>query len=206
MRNLSSKLFVLALALALAGAVPARGAQDADNSTPVLKLATLLFELQDLPGRDAAGSLWEVSYQWRIADQQDFDQWLANGENPAEISRLGVLLSRQSFARRNLSSADARRFQISIPVKGDLLSRLRNTGQRRQVILLDATVRIHDARLGIDVVKKMTPVWGPRFYRDGIARVRMELTPEGAFRWFTADVGPWAGGGQGQGVKRTRIP
>ena len=193
------------LAFALTGAAQARGAQDADNSSSTPKLVTLLFALQDLPGRDTAGSLWEVSYQWRIADQQDFDQWLANGENPAEVGRLGVLLSRQSFARRNLSNADGRRFQISIPVKGDLLSRLRNVRQRRQVIMLDATVRVHDARLGIDVVKKVSPVWGPNFYRDGLARVRMELTAEGKLRWFTGDVAPWAGGQQ-PGVRRTRTP
>lgn len=205
MRNLPSKLSVLVLAFALAGAVQARGVQDADNSPSIPKLVTLLFELQDLPGRDTAGSLWEVSYQWRIADQQDFDQWLADGENPAGVARLGMLLSRQSFTRRNLSNADGRRFQLSIPVKGDLLSRLRNAGQRRQVVLLNATVRIHDARLGTDVVKKMTPVWGPRFYRDGLARVRMELTPEGNLRWFTADAAPWTGG-QGPGMRRTRVP
>lgn len=205
MKNLFSKLLVLIPTLALAGAVQARGIQGADNSPSTPKLVTLLFELQDLPGRDTAGSLWEVSYQWRIVDQQDFDQWLANGENPAEVATLGMLLSRQSFTRRNLSNADGRRFQLSIPVKGDLLSRLRNAGQRRQVILLNATVRIHDAKLGTDVVKKMTPVWGQHFYRDGLARVRMELTPEGNLRWFTADAAPWAGG-QGPGVRRTRVP
>jgi hypothetical protein len=46
-------------------------AQDAASPAPPKQL-TLTLELQDLPGRDTPGSLWEVSYQWRIADLQEF--------------------------------------------------------------------------------------------------------------------------------------
>lgn len=191
MRDHLTKLRVLVLVLAMSSALHAHGVQDAAISGSTPKLITLSFELQDLPGRDVAGSLWEVSYQWRMADQQDFNQWLANGENPAERVKLGMLLSRQSFTRRNLSHVEGRRFQISIPVRGELLARLRNAEQRRQVVLLDATVRIHDARLGVDVIRKVTPVWGPRFYLDGVARVRMDLTSDGKLRWFTSEVAPW---------------
>jgi hypothetical protein len=170
-----------------------------------LKQVTLFFELQDLPGRDAAGSTWEVSYQWRIADQRDFNQWSANGEDPAAQASLGVLLSKQSFTHRNLSNPENRRFDVSIPVNGELLERLSNAGQRSQIAWLDATVRIRDAKLGTDVIKKVTPVWGPHFYLDGTAGVRMELTPDGKLRWSTAAVPPWAGGQQ-QGVKKSRVP
>ncbi|MGB8508088.1 MAG: hypothetical protein WCD76_06775 [Pyrinomonadaceae bacterium] len=205
MRHLYSKLFAFILLLAMTPTLQAGDLQETDKSSSTPKQVTLLLELQDLPGRDTAGSAWEVTYQWRIADQQNFNQWSVNGENPSEQATLGMLLSRQSFARRNLSNSANRRFQILIPVKGDLLERLNNAGQRPQIVWLDATVRIHDAKLGIDVVKKVTPVWGPRFYRDGISSVRMDITPEGKLRWFTTDVPPWAAG-QRQGVKKSRIP
>ena len=204
MRHPLSKLFAFILLLTMTPALQAGNIQDSDNSLSTPRQVTLFFELQDFPGRDTAGSTWEVSYQWRIADQQDFNQWSANGENPSEQATLGILLSKQSFARRNLSNSANRRFNISIPVKGDLLERLRNAGQRRQIVWLDATVRIHDAKLGTDVVKKVTPVWGPRFYRDGISSVRIDITPDGKLRWFTTDVPPWAAGQQ-QGVKKNRV-
>lgn len=205
MRNSFSRILGFILLLAITPPLQAGGRQDTNNSSSTPKQVTLLFELQDLPGRESTGSTWEVSYQWRIADQQDFNRWSANGENPSEQATLGILLSKQSFTRRNLSNSANRRFNISIPVKGDLLQRLRSVEQRRQIVWLDATVRVHDAKLGIDVVKKVTPVWGPRFYRDGISSVRIDLTPDGKLRWFTTDVPPWAAGPQ-QGVRKSRTP
>lgn len=208
----SKKSFALSLVLVLLAAfAPAAragggGAQDTAApaaSTP--KQVTLTFELQDLPGRDTAGSIWEISYQWRIADQRDFDRWSTNGEDSAKQAGVGILLSKQSFTRRNLSTPDGRRFDITIPVKDELLERLRNAGQKAQVVWLDATVRIHDAKLGADVIKKVHPVWGPRFQREGAYNVRMELTSDGKLRWFTTATPPWAEG-QRQGMKKARTP
>ncbi len=203
MKKSVASLFVLAL-LSVFSTATARAQNRTDaSSTP--KQMTLTFELQDLPGRDTAGSRWEVSYQWRIADQRDFDRWSINGEDPAQQAGVGILLSKQSFARRNLSAPDGRRFDIAIPLKGEALERVRNAGQKAQVVWLDATVRIHDAKLGTDVIKKVHPVWGPRFHREGVYNLRMELTAEGKLRWFTTATPPWAAGQQ-QGVKKARTP
>lgn len=203
MKKSVASLFFLVL---LSGFWPANmRAQNRTVATSTLKQMTLTLELQDLPGRDTAGSLWEVSYQWRIADQRDFDRWSINGEDPAQQAGIGILLSKQSFTRRNLSTPDGRRFDIAIPLKGEALERLRNAGQKAQVVWLDATVRIHDAKLGTDVIKKVHPVWGPRFHREGVYNLRMELTAEGKLRWFTTATPPWAGGQQ-QGIKKARTP
>ena len=203
MKKSFASLFILILLWGFSSAT-ARAQNKTDASSPP-KQMTLTFELQDLPGRDTAGSLWEVSYQWRIADQRDFDRWSAGGEDAASQSGVGTLLSKQSFTRRNLASPESRRFQISVPVTGELLTRLREAGQRPQVVWVSATVRIRDARLGTDVIKRLTPVWGPRFYREGNASVRMELTPEGKLRWFTTVTPPWAEGHK-QGGKTSRVP
>ena len=158
----------------------------------------LLLELQDLPGRDSPDSVWEVSYQWRIADKKAFEEWAVNGEDPLKESTVGELLSKQSFQRRNLSSLENRQIRISVPVTGDLLKRLSGSEQRNQIVWLHATVRIRDAKLGTDVVRKVNPVWPwPRF-KDGSTYVYMRLNPQGLFSFVSRLPGDT--GGQGKQV------
>ena len=205
MKNSFNVRLILILLLGLSPAVTRRvNAQNASTSS-IPERVTLSLELQDLPGRDTAGSVWEVSYQWRIADQQEFDRWASAGEDRSAQAGVGTLLSKQSFTRRDLVTPEGRRFNVSVPVRGELLERLRGAGHRPQVVWLDATVRIHDARLGTDVIKKVNPVWGPRFSREGTASVRMELTQEGKLRWFTTAAPPWAAG-QGGDERKVKVP
>jgi hypothetical protein len=190
MKRFITKTFVFFLLLMVwsAGAT-VRAQKLGDASSPPSELR-LILELQDLPGLNAAGSYWEVSYHWRIANQKDFDRWSENGENMK--SPIGMMLSKDSFRRDNLSSSENRRFEISIPVKGELHRQLHNAGRQPQVLWLDATVRIHDATLGTDVIKKINPVWAPRrYYPDGQAHVRVELMNNGRVRWFTSPTPPW---------------
>lgn len=196
MKKTFTAAFALALSLALSPAVSVRAAQGRGAVPAVPRQLTLTFELEDLPGRDAAGSFWEVSYQWRMADQHEFDRWSDEGEDPARQNRVGILLSKESFTRHNLSDADSRRFSTAVPINGELFRRLRNAGRRPQTVWLDASVRIHDGKLGTDVVKRVNPAWGPYFYRSGTANVRMELTPDGYIRWYTSDTPPWFRGRQ----------
>jgi hypothetical protein len=205
MKKTLTTIFVCALLLALSPAVGTKAAQDMDAKPSTLKQLTLTFELQDLPGRTAAESFWEVSYQWRIADQRDFDRWSIDGEDQAAQNSLGVLLSKNSFTRRNLSDIESRRFSVSVPVKGELFKRMRNAGQRPQIVWLNATVRIRDGKLGTDVVKRVNPVWGPYFYRQGTAHLRIELTKKGTIQWFTSNTTP-QGRGKQTGVSVSRIP
>lgn len=169
------------------------------------KRLTLTFELKDLPGREVAGSYWEVSYQWRIADRREFDRWAAAGEDPVAMSRLGLLLSKDSFRKEDLSNSRRRNFRATVPVKGELLERLRDAGRRQQIVWLDAVVKVHDARLRADVIKKVNPVWGPNFYLDGNAHLRMELTGEGRLVWHTTSTPPWSAP-DGRALKSARVP
>lgn len=169
--------------------------------TPVRHL-TLTFELENLPGRDESGSLWQVSYQWKIADRREFDDWALGGGQGRQKSP-GMLLSKDSFTRRNLSDSAQRRFSTSVPVVGELRERIRNAGQRQQIVWLEATVRIRDGKLGEDFVKNVNPAWGPYFYLEGDASLRMELTPTGFIRWQTNEAPP-PNEGKADGVKRIR--
>jgi hypothetical protein len=200
-----SRRIIFGLSFSLLLAANAASAQTTSNSFPVPKQATLTLELQDLPGRNAPGSVWEVSYEWRIADERAFDQWSAGGENALRQAKPGALLSKGSFARRNLSRPENRRFSISVPITGEVLERMRAAEQRRQIVWLDATIRIHDVKLGIDLIRKVNPAWGPRFYRDGIASVQMEMTAQGKLQWFTTAIPPWADKQSG-GMKINRPP
>lgn len=186
------RLIIFALSFLLLLTTSTASAQSNGNASSVPKQATLTLELQDLPGRDAPGSVWEVSYEWRIADESAFDQWSTGGENSSRQAKPGVLLSKGSFSRRNLSRLENRRFSVSVAIAGETLERMRGAQQRRQIVWLDATIRIHDVKLGIDLVRKVSPAWGPRFYHDGMASVRMELTAQGKLQWFTTAVPPWA--------------
>lgn len=186
--------FVLLLAASLTTISVA--AQIKSDTTLIPEQLTLTFELQDLPGGNLAGSFWEVSYEWRIADRRDFLKWSLNGEDPAAQDSVGILLSKGSFTRPNLASPDNRRFATLVPVNGELLERLRNGDKKPQIVWLDASVRIYDAKLGAEVIKKVNPAWGPHFYRVGAANVRMELTRDGKVTWYTQDTPPWLQGKQ----------
>jgi len=202
-----SLTFALLLLTTLAPAQRAAGAQKADATppSPPSKLM-LVFELQDLPGINEAGSYWEVSYQWRIADRQEFDRWSDAGEDPATLDGVGMLLSSQSFKRSRLSESRNRRFEVSVPVKDKLLEQLGEANRHPQVVWLYASVLIHDAKLDRDVIRKVNPAWGPNFYREGVSRVRIEVLPDGKLRWSTSDTPPWAMGQQQRVIIPNRVP
>jgi hypothetical protein len=182
----------LLLLLTLLLAATTANAQSAAGERPTYNRLSLAFELQDIPGLKSPESLWEVSYQWRVADLEEFHRWADAGADSSQQDKVGILLSKRSFARRDLSKPENRRFSTSVKLSGDLLRRMRNAGQQPQIVWLDATVRIRDGALGTEIVRKVNPSWGPDFYLTGVANVRMELTQTGAFRWTRRDVPPWA--------------
>jgi hypothetical protein len=205
MKKHLSRSLTLALLL-LTTLAPAR-AQKADGApTSPPRNLTLTFELQDLPGIKEAGSYWEVSYQWRIADRQEFNRWSDAGEDPATLDGVGMLLSSQSFKLSGLSESRNRRFEVSVPVKDELLERLSEADRRPQVSWLYANLLIHDAKLGTDVIRKVNPAWGPDFYREGVSRVRIELLPDGKLRWSTSAIPPWVTGQQRTVIRPNRVP
>lgn len=202
MKKSLTTAFVLALLLAVS---PAASAQSKRGATATVKQLTLTFELNAPPACDSPGSFWEVSYQWRIADGREFDRWSQGGEDPAKEGGVGSLIKKQSFRRTNLSNPEGRRFSVSVPVRGELLERLRNAGQRQQVVWLDAVVRIHNGELGTDILNKVNPAWGPYFYLDGNAVVRMELTAGGDLEWYTGG-NPPRPDGERRGLKISSTP
>jgi len=187
MKKILTTTFLLSLLLALSSHVKA---QNTSAVSPPEQF-TLTFELGELPGRASPGNLWEVSYRWRIADQRDFIRWSTDGEDPVKQDAVGVILSKKSFTRRNLSESESRRFTILVPVRGELLERLRNPG-RRQVVWLDATVRVREGDRGREVIKRVNPSWGPSFCLNGNANVHLELTDDWKMQWYTGTAPPWA--------------
>ena len=169
---------VVVLMLSLAASPRATRAQQGSSAAPP-KEATISIELDELPGRDTAGSYWEVSYQLRIADQDAFIKWSDGGEDPNEQNNLGILISKNSFTRRDLARAENRRFNLPVPLTGALLERFRNAGQHKQYVWMDGLARIHDAKLGRDFVMKLGPVWGPKRFTTGVYNVHLELSPAG---------------------------
>lgn len=203
-KHLTRSLTFALLLLTTLAPTPAQKADSTPPSPP--DNLTLAFELLDLPGIDEAGSYWEVSYQWRIADRQEFNRWSDAGEDPVTLASVGMLLSSQSFKLSGLSESRNRRFEVSVPVKDKLLERLSGADRRQQVVWLDATVRIHDVKLRMDVIRKVNPAWGPNFYREGVSRVRIELLPDGKLRWSTAAAPPWVTGQQRTVIRANRVP
>jgi hypothetical protein len=195
MKKTPTLITVLVL-LAVSAAGRTATAQATRDAAPPVERLTLNIELADLPWHAAANSFWEISYRWQIADARDFDWWLNDGGNMAKLNNVGVPINEQSFRRDDLSALSSRGFNVSVPLMGDLRDRIRNAGQRQQIVWLDAVVRIHDSGLGTDIVKRVTPVWGPYFYRDGNANLRMEVTSDGHLQWYTGVTPPWASGGK----------
>jgi hypothetical protein len=183
--------FILLVVLAMSSSLAPRAAR-ARQAAPTPKEAAVSIELDDLPGRDSAGSYWEVSYQLRIADQEPFINWSEGGEDPNELNKLGILVSKNSFTRRDLSRPENRRFSVSIPLAGELLARFRDAGRRKQYVWMDGMARIHDAKLGRDFAMKIGPVWGPRRFVTGVYNVHLDLSQAGELQ-MTSDNGNQGG-------------
>jgi hypothetical protein len=171
----------------LASSSPLRAAR-ARQAVPTPKAVTVTIELDELPGRESPGSYWEVSYQLRIADEDAFDRWANGGENPQEQEKLGVVVSKNSFTRRDLSRPENLRYSVSVPLTGELLARFRNNAQRKQQVWMDGTARIHDAKLGRDFFIKLGPTWGPRRFVTGTYNVHLALSDAGELH-LTSDNG-----------------
>lgn len=169
--------------LILLSALPLGARAQQSGGVAIPKEAVISIELDDLPGRNSEGSYWEVSYELRIVDQNSFIKWSEGGEDPKAQSNLGVVISKNSFARRNLSRPENLRFRVAVPLTGALLERFRHAGQNKQYVWMDGTVRIHDATLGRDFVTKLGPVWGPKRFITGLYNVHVELSPQGELGW-----------------------
>lgn len=178
--------------LILLTALPHRAGAQQSGGAALPREAVISIELDDLPGRDSEGSYWEVSYQLRIVDQDSFIKWSQSGEDPKVQSTLGMLISKNSFMRRNLSRPENLRFRLAVPLTGALLARFRNADQHKQYVWMDGTVRIHDATLGRDFVTKLGPVWGPKRFTTGLYNVHVEVSPNGELGW-TSDNGVQGG-------------
>lgn len=167
--------------------VSARRAR-APGRPPTPKAAAVSIELDELPGSDSPGSYWEVSYQLRIADEDAFIRWSDGGENPDEQEKLGIVISKNSFTRRDLSRPENRRFTASVPLTGELLERFRGAARRQQHVWMDGMARIHDAKLGRDFFIKLSPAWGPRRFVTGTYNVQLALSEAGELQ-LTSDNG-----------------
>ena len=183
--------FTLVAVLAQSSTLAPRAAR-ARQAAPIPKAAAITLELDDLPGRDSAGSYWEVSYQLRIADQEPFINWSEGGEDPNELNKLGLLVSKTSFTRRDLSRPENRRFSVSVPLAGELLARFRDAARRKQYVWMEGMARIHDAKLGRDFVMKIGPVWGPKRFMTGVYNVHLDLSETGELM-MTSDNGSQGG-------------
>lgn len=169
---------------------PGAGAQ-ASKPHPVPQRLTLLFELLNLPPGFTGESKWELSYEWRIANASDLEKFPQGKINPQNKESLTALLSKSSVTLSDLTTPASRRYSVSIPVEGNLRRRLSNSKEQPQVVLLEVAVRVHDPKLGINVIRTLNPVWPAASHRTGEMKVRMEVTPDGDFRWFTGEKPPW---------------
>jgi hypothetical protein len=172
----SALLFALVL---VGSSASLRGAHARQAAPPTPKAVDISIELDELPGRNSPGSYWEVSYQLRIADEDAFIRWSDGGENPDEQEKLGIVISKKSFTRRDLARLENLRFSASVPLTGELLERFRNAGRRQQHVWMDGSARIHDAKLGRDFFIKLGPAWGPRRFVTGTYNVQLALSETG---------------------------
>lgn len=138
---------------------------------------TLTIEIIEASGIDNPRSFWEGVYEIRIAD------WSEVVEKTKAGSSLdaGQLLVRSSFSHRAFNPKDNRELRVTIPVKDDLLVRLREETKRAQAFLLRSKIRAYDAQVDRNYAFELNRVWQFRLFPDGKARITLALKPDGSY-------------------------
>jgi hypothetical protein len=138
----------------------------------------LVIEVEEMPGRDNAGSFWEAGYEIRLVDWRTVVERTKSG---VELDDAGISLIHSSFEHKSLSEKDSRRLVVILPVKGKLLERLREQAHNPQAFSLRSSVRLYDAQLDRHYTFKVDRVWQFELFPNGEAAISINIKPDGAF-------------------------
>lgn len=152
-------------------------AVSAQAQTNAPKNLTLVLKLDSMPGIENPKSFWEVSYDWRIADKKLLDEMTVAGSQ----NKIGETVIKGSAERRNLSQMENRLIEIVVPVKDSLQDKIKNQENNPQIFLLDAKIRVFDAKTNKTTVFSYSPAWFLKLFPDGYAEISFNIRDDGGY-------------------------
>lgn len=170
-------IFILILLVLLPGNFAA-GSITLNQPKNFPQKVSFTLALEELPGFDDPGSLWEVSYDWRIADEKEYFEKSKLQDDPVII---GDVLAKSSVVLKDLKQASNRLLHIEVPVEGSVARRLRSESVNPQFFLLRANLRVYDAKIKKTIVDLIARVWSPKFYPDGNASISIKVREDGSY-------------------------
>ncbi|MGZ5435824.1 MAG: hypothetical protein ACXWID_13800 [Pyrinomonadaceae bacterium] len=194
----------VAAVLLLAVAMPAgvlRAGVPASNEPP--KAASVQIILVKAPGIDDEGSRWEISYEFRIANE--ITLWQSRKDFKAgSQKRVGELI-KEGAIKESLRPAAKRRIVFQIPFSAEIQARLKDQptqrvnftgGQmspddikrlkeqelRSQVFLFYPIISIYDAKLKKNFIIPAPRSWDFEAYPDARFTIKIEINNDGSYK------------------------
>jgi hypothetical protein len=201
------KLLSLALAAILFFAIsnaPDNLRASVKASQEIPKVATVKIVLLKAPGLNEEGSRWEMSYEFRIANEITlWEAWKQRKSSGGSEQRTGDLIKEGSF-RESLRSPKNREVVFRIPLSPEIQKRLRNqprervkasSGQRTpeeirllkeqeiksQVFLFYTVINIYDARLKKNLIIPASRSWSFDSNPQAQFEIKVEINSDGSY-------------------------
>jgi len=170
----------------------------------VPKEATVVVDLRRAPGINDDESNWELSYEFRIANDTDiWEAWKESKIRGGSDQRLGALI-KEDVVKRNLRTVANRRVVIAIPLGREIQERLRNQPRvlvkvhpgrmtpedikllkeqelRSQSFFLYAVINVHDAKLKKTVIIPATFSWPFLNYPQARFQIMVDINNDGSY-------------------------
>jgi hypothetical protein len=179
-----------------------RASRKASQEIP--KAATVKIVLLKAPGIDAEGSRWEMSYEFRIANEITlWEAWKQRKSNGGSDQRVGELIKDGSF-RESLRSPKNRDVVFHIPLSPEIQERLRNQPRERvkdssgrrtpeeirllkeqeiksQVFLFYVVINVYDARLKKNLIIPASRTWSFDGFPPTNFEIKIEINSDGSY-------------------------
>ena len=192
------------LAVLVLAALPFGRAQAERTLPPSLPMsAQVEIVLVKAPGLDDEASNWEVSYEFRLANEITLWQ-KRNDLKAGSQQRVGELI-KEGGAKGLLRSPANRRFVFTIPFSSEVQAKLRNQPRERvkmtgaemspdqvkqlkdqehnsQVFLFYPIINIYDGRLKKSFLISTSRIWDYESYPEARFKIKIEINGEGNYK------------------------
>jgi hypothetical protein len=173
-------------------------------SQEIPKVATIEIVLLTAPGLNAEESKWEISYEFRLANDATLWQaWKKKQRAEGSLERVGELI-KEAVVKRPLRSPDDRKVILQIPLGPEIQEKLRNqplspvkipSGQPTpeqiklmgeqemltQSFLFQSVINIYDAKLKKTLLVPISFRWPFRDYRRAQFEIKVEINDDGSY-------------------------
>lgn len=170
----------------------------------VPKIATVTYKLLDMPGINNEKSKWEISFELRIISEKEQYEAIKAGKlkRMQDEEKIGILISKGSFTRNNLSEVKNREISFITPISDEIQEKLRNEPKNRinlgkveltdevikksredeakaNIFLIYANLLVYDAKLRKTTITPLSRVMSYTRYPDAIFGMQFNITENG---------------------------